>query len=93
VLPTGICNYRALTAPSEHTGRAVADCFRFENGKIVEHWDTIQDVGKIRQQRTECSEGIAWKHPGSIWKSVLIAHTSRALSRLVESCRIDRMGG
>ncbi len=25
-------------------GRAIFDCFRFENGKVVEHWDTIQDV-------------------------------------------------
>jgi predicted SnoaL-like aldol condensation-catalyzing enzyme len=25
-------------------GRAVADCFRLENGKVVEHWDVVQDV-------------------------------------------------
>ena len=25
-------------------GRAVADFFRLENGKVVEHWDVIQDV-------------------------------------------------
>jgi predicted SnoaL-like aldol condensation-catalyzing enzyme len=25
-------------------GRAIFDCFRFDNGKIVEHWDAIQDV-------------------------------------------------
>ncbi len=25
-------------------GRAIFDCFRFDNGKVVEHWDTIQDV-------------------------------------------------
>jgi predicted SnoaL-like aldol condensation-catalyzing enzyme len=25
-------------------GRAVADYFRLENGKVVEHWDVIQDV-------------------------------------------------
>jgi len=25
-------------------GRALADFFRVENGKVVEHWDVIQDV-------------------------------------------------
>ena len=25
-------------------GQAVADFFRLENGKIVEHWDVLQDV-------------------------------------------------
>ncbi len=25
-------------------GRAIFDCFRFDKGKIVEHWDTIQDI-------------------------------------------------
>jgi NAD(P)H dehydrogenase (quinone) len=27
-------------------GRALADFFRLENGKVVEHWDVIQDVPK-----------------------------------------------
>ena len=27
-------------------GRALADFFRLENGKVVEHWDVIQDVLK-----------------------------------------------
>ncbi len=25
-------------------GRALADLFRLEHGKVVEHWDVIQDV-------------------------------------------------
>jgi predicted SnoaL-like aldol condensation-catalyzing enzyme len=25
-------------------GRAIFDCYKFENGKIVEHWDAIQDI-------------------------------------------------
>jgi predicted SnoaL-like aldol condensation-catalyzing enzyme len=25
-------------------GRAIVDIFRIENGKVVEHWDVIQDV-------------------------------------------------
>lgn len=25
-------------------GRAIFDCFRFENGKVVEHWDAIQEI-------------------------------------------------
>jgi predicted SnoaL-like aldol condensation-catalyzing enzyme len=25
-------------------GRALADYFRLENGKVIEHWDVIQDV-------------------------------------------------
>jgi predicted SnoaL-like aldol condensation-catalyzing enzyme len=25
-------------------GRALADFFRLENGKVVEHWDVVQDV-------------------------------------------------
>ncbi|MER6024134.1 nuclear transport factor 2 family protein [Streptomyces anulatus] len=28
----------------ENPGRALADYFRLENGKVVEHWDVIQDV-------------------------------------------------
>ena len=28
----------------DNPGRALADFFRLENGKAVEHWDVIQDV-------------------------------------------------
>jgi predicted SnoaL-like aldol condensation-catalyzing enzyme len=32
-----------ILRPGEQ-GRALADFFRLENGKVVEHWDVIQDV-------------------------------------------------
>jgi predicted SnoaL-like aldol condensation-catalyzing enzyme len=32
-----------ILTPGE-PGRALADFFRLENGKVVEHWDVIQDV-------------------------------------------------
>ena len=30
----------------DNPGRALADFFRLEDGKVVEHWDVIQDVPK-----------------------------------------------
>lgn len=30
----------------DNPGRALADYFRLEDGKVVEHWDVIQDVPK-----------------------------------------------
>jgi predicted SnoaL-like aldol condensation-catalyzing enzyme len=29
---------------ADHPGRALADFFRLEDGKVVEHWDVIQEV-------------------------------------------------
>jgi predicted SnoaL-like aldol condensation-catalyzing enzyme len=29
---------------ADNPGRALADFFRLEDGKVVEHWDVIQDV-------------------------------------------------
>jgi predicted SnoaL-like aldol condensation-catalyzing enzyme len=33
-----------LQPTSDEPGSAVVDIFRVENGKIVEHWDVVQDV-------------------------------------------------
>jgi len=38
-----IIHVHSLRVPNTQ-GRAIFDCFRFENGKIVEHWDAIQDI-------------------------------------------------
>jgi predicted SnoaL-like aldol condensation-catalyzing enzyme len=32
------------TSGPNDRGRAVVDIFRIENGKVVEHWDVVQDV-------------------------------------------------
>jgi predicted SnoaL-like aldol condensation-catalyzing enzyme len=32
------------TSSAGDRGRAVVDIFRIENGKVVEHWDVVQDV-------------------------------------------------
>jgi predicted SnoaL-like aldol condensation-catalyzing enzyme len=33
-----------VTSGPTDRGRAVVDIFRVENGKVVEHWDVVQDV-------------------------------------------------
>jgi len=38
-----IIHVHSMRVPNTR-GRAIFDCFRFDNGKIVEHWDAIQDI-------------------------------------------------
>ena len=39
-----IITHSHLDLEPGNPGRALADFFRLENGKVVEHWDVIQDV-------------------------------------------------
>jgi predicted SnoaL-like aldol condensation-catalyzing enzyme len=38
-----VLHVHSVRTPGER-GRAIVDIFKVENGKIVEHWDVIQDV-------------------------------------------------
>ena len=40
----------------DNPGRALADFFRLENGKVVEHWDVIQDIRRPPPTTTACSD-------------------------------------
>lgn len=38
-----ILHVRSVRVPGT-LGRAIVDIFRLENGKVVEHWDVVQDI-------------------------------------------------
>ena len=39
-----VVTHSHLTLTPGEPGRALADYFRLEDGKVVEHWDVIQDI-------------------------------------------------
>lgn len=39
-----VATHSHLTLTPGEPGRALADYFRLEGGKVVEHWDVIQDI-------------------------------------------------
>ena len=41
-----VVTHSHLILTPDDPGRALADFFRLENGKVVEHWDVIQDIPK-----------------------------------------------
>ena len=51
---TGLTPFERSTGASRSTtlqGRAIVDIFRLEDGKVVEHWDVIQDVAEPAQAK------------------------------------------
>ena len=45
-----IIHVHSMRVPNTR-GRAIFDCFRFDNGKIVEHWDAIQETVGTKRAR------------------------------------------
>ena len=45
------CMFTPFASPADR-GSAIVDIFKLENGKIVEHWDVVQDdPGKSGEQQ------------------------------------------
>jgi predicted SnoaL-like aldol condensation-catalyzing enzyme len=42
-----VATHSHLTLEPGQRGRALADFFRLEDGKVVEHWDVIQEVPEV----------------------------------------------
>ena len=51
-----VVHYKFTTGPDDR-GQAIIDIFRIANGKLVEHWDVIQQSPITPLTGTPCSQG------------------------------------